>query len=139
MMMLGALRRMFGSFSEDELYRRATRNDAKFFDQLYVPMVARAVSEGATRLVVLSRTDRVAELDCDHAVVILASPKPRVFGTEVGSNVMTGQPTHFLVELDPYSTGLGGRLGNYGDVELPTDHESVVPALTRATLALLEG
>ena len=135
--MLAALRRMFGAFSEDELYRRASREDRTFFESLSVPMVARALIEGQTKLVMLSRRDRVADLDCDHAIVILASPKPRVFGTELGTDVMSGTPTHFLVELDPYSTGLDGRLGNFGDVEIPADAEGAAQALMRAALGAM--
>lgn len=119
--MIGALRRMFGAFLDTEIYRRADQGDAKFFQSQYIPLTARTIHNRDLRIVVLSQQGQVADLDADHAVVLLTTPKCRVFVSEVGTDIFTNQPNHFLVEIDPYALGPDVRLGNYGDIALGPD------------------
>lgn len=136
MMMIGALRRLLGTVTPDEIYRRAARNDTRFFDSLYVPLAARAFTEGGAQMVLLSQRGEVRDLDADHALVVLTTPKPRVFGTEVGTS-MSGAANHFLVELDPYASGPACRLGNCGEIDLPRDPDGVCRALAAAALRIV--
>lgn len=136
-MMIGALRRLFGTVTPDEVYRRAARNDTRYFDSLYVPLAARALTEGGAQMVLLSQRGEVRDLDADHAIVVLTSPKPRVFGTELGMSMPSRARIHFLVELDPYASGPDCRVANCGEIDLPADPDGVCRTLAAAALRIV--
>jgi hypothetical protein len=122
-MMFGAIRRMLSSHHPQEIYDRAARNDQAFFGAQYVPLVGFAVMEGGIPLILLSQTQPVRELDADHAIIVPGERGPRVFGTERGVSIMTGQPIHMFCELD---LGTGMRAGNFGQIEVPTTDAAAI-------------
>ena len=141
MMMLGALLRLIRSTSPDSILARARAGDAAFFAEQYVALEAHAADHAGYPIVALRQTNPVGDLDADYALVILGTPTPtrmRVFLTEVGTNVMTGQPMRFLVEVD-LANAVPGRIGNFGSIELPrAEFPAVAAALIVAVFAAAE-
>src|SRR5262249_39844881 len=111
MRMIGTLRRMVVETTPPQIHDRAVRGDHAWFAQLYAPMTALAAVENGLPVVLMTQRDPVRELDADHAVLVLLPGGLRVFGTEVGVDITSGQPNRFFVEFDPYAVGPGTRKG----------------------------
>jgi tetratricopeptide (TPR) repeat protein len=122
-MMFGAIRRMMSSHHPREIYDRAAQSDQAFFAAQYVPLVGFAMMDGGIPLILLSQTQLVRELDADHAIIVPGEGGPRVFGTERGVSIMSGQPIHMFCELD---LGTGMRAANFGEIEVPTTDAAAI-------------
>ncbi|MFT3692052.1 MAG: hypothetical protein QM831_02845 [Kofleriaceae bacterium] len=126
MRMFGAVRRMLASHHPQEVYDRAARNDQAFFAAQYAPLVGFAMMEHGIPLILLSQTQPVAQLDADHAVIVPGEHGPRVFGTELGLDVMSGRTIHMFCEFD---LATNQRTGNFGEIQFATTD---APTITRA-------
>lgn len=117
--MLGSVRGLFAQYHPGDIYNRAVAGDREFFAAQHAPLAAFAAIEQGVPVILLSQLQPVRELDADHAVIVPGEQGPRVFATEVGTSAMTGAPTHFFCELDPFTQGTG-RKGNFGNIDVPS-------------------